>query len=81
MTKRIRMAVLAADAEGPPDLYLTFIEAADLQYNEGQHYDMALARAEDEGYRAPTIVFDQHDAAAAVLRHAAEFMEGDTDTV
>ena len=49
----IRMAVLATNAEGSPDLYLTFVKATNLQYNEGQHCDMALARAEDEGYRAP----------------------------
>lgn len=48
MTTRIRLTVLATNAEGLPDLYLTFVEATDLQYNEGQHYDMALARAEDE---------------------------------
>jgi hypothetical protein len=58
MTNRIRMAVLATNAEGSPDLCLTFIEAADLQYNVGQHYDTDLARAEDEGYRAPMIAFD-----------------------
>jgi hypothetical protein len=81
MTNRIRMAVLATNAEGSPDLYLTFIEATDVQYNKGQHYDMALARAEDEGYRAPMIAFDQNGAAADVLRHAAEFMEGGTDKV
>ena len=81
MTNRIRMAVLATNAEGSPDLYLTFVEATDLQYNEGQHYDMALARAEDEGYRAPMIAFDQSDSAADVLRHAVDFMEGDADDV
>ncbi|MBB5542391.1 hypothetical protein A8H39_18650 [Paraburkholderia fungorum] len=81
MTNRIRMAVLATNAEGSPDLYLTFVEATDLQYNEGRHYDIARARAEDEGYRAPMIAFDQNDAAADLLRHAAEFMEGDTDEV
>jgi hypothetical protein len=81
MTNRIRMAVLATNAEGSPDLYLTFVEATDLQYNEGQHHDMALARAEDEGYRAPMTAFDQNDAAAGMLRLATEFMEGDTDEV
>ncbi|MEX3816200.1 hypothetical protein AB3X96_39250 [Paraburkholderia sp. BR13439] len=42
MTNCIRMAVLATNAEGSLDLYLTFVEATDLQYSEGQHYDMAL---------------------------------------
>jgi hypothetical protein len=37
MTNRIRMAVLATHAEGLPDLYLTFVEATALKYNEGQH--------------------------------------------
>ena len=81
MTNRIRMTVLATNAEGSPDLYLTFVEATDLQYNEGRHYDMALARAEDEGYRSPMIAFDQNDAAAGMLRHATEFMEDETDEV
>ncbi|CAG4896045.1 hypothetical protein [Paraburkholderia saeva] len=81
MTNRIRLTVLATNAEGSPDLYLTFVEATDLQYNEGQHYDMALARAEDEGYRPPMIAFDQNDAAAGMLRHATAFMESETDEV
>ncbi|MGF6467004.1 hypothetical protein [Paraburkholderia youngii] len=79
MTNRIRMTLLATNAEGSPGLYLTFVEATDLQYDEGQHCDMTLARAEDEGYRAPMIAFDQNDMAANVLRHAADFMEGDTN--
>ena len=49
MINRFRMTALATNAEGSPDLYLIFVEATDLQYNEGQHYDMALARAEDKG--------------------------------
>ncbi|WP_028220991.1 hypothetical protein [Paraburkholderia oxyphila] len=81
MTTHIRLTVLATNAEGSPDLYLTFVEATDVQYNEGQHYEMALARAEGEGYRAPMIAFDQNDAAAGMLRPAAAFMEGETDEV
>jgi hypothetical protein len=42
---------------------------------------MALASAEDEGYRSPIIAFDQNDSAADMLRHAAEFVEGETDEV
>ncbi|PZR44937.1 hypothetical protein [Paraburkholderia fungorum] len=81
MTNRIRMAVVGTNANGTPDLYLTFVEATDLQYNEGQHYDMAIARAEDEGYRAPMIAFDQNDAASRMLRDAIAFMEGTVDEV
>jgi hypothetical protein len=81
MTNRIRMAVVATNGEGAPCLYLTFAEATDLQYNEGHHYDMALARAENEGYREPMIAFDQNDAASRVLCDAAAFMAGDIDDV
>jgi hypothetical protein len=49
MTNRFRIAVLAINAEGTPDLYLTFLEATDLQYKVGQHSDMAVGRPEDEG--------------------------------
>ena len=79
MTTRIRMAVLTTNAEGSPDLYATFVEATDLRYNGGLHYSMALARAEDEGYRAPMIAFDQNDPAAIMLRYVTDFMEGHTD--
>lgn len=81
MTNRIRMAVIATNTEGAPDLYLTFVEATNLQYNEGQHYDTAIACAEDEGYRAPMIAFDPNDAASRLLRDAVAFTEGDTDEV
>jgi hypothetical protein len=81
MNNRVRMDVLATNAEGSLDLYLTFVGATDLQYNEGQHYEWPLASAEDEGYRSPIIAFDQNDSAADMLRHAAEFVEGETDEV
>ena len=81
MTHRIRMAVVGTNANGAPDLYLTFVEATDLQYSEGKHYDMAIARAEDEGYRAPMIAFDQNDAASRMLRDASAFMEETVDEV
>lgn len=79
MTRRIRMVVLATNAEGSPDLCATFVEATDMQCDEGQHYDMALACAEDEGYRAPMIAFDPNDAAASMLRYVTDFMEDHTD--
>jgi len=82
MTNRFRMTVLATNAEDAPGFYLTFVEATDLQYNEGRHYEWPLAPAEEEeGYRSPMIAFDQNDAAAGMLRHATEFMEDETDEV
>jgi hypothetical protein len=79
MPRRIRMAVLATNAESSPAPYVTFVEATDLQYTEGQHYDVALARAKDEGHRTPTIAFDPNDVAAIMLRYVTDFMKGHTD--
>jgi hypothetical protein len=75
------MVVLATNAVGSPDLFLTSVEATGTQYQHGCHYDMALLRARDEGYTPPMIAFDQYDAAACMLRRAAAFIEGDAAEV
>jgi hypothetical protein len=76
MFTRIRMVVLATNAEGSPDLFLTAVDATGTQYEHGRHYDMALLRAREEGYETPMMAFDQHDEAARMLRRAATFIEG-----
>ncbi|MFM0758079.1 hypothetical protein [Paraburkholderia strydomiana] len=70
MFNHIRMVVLATNAVGSPDLFLTSVEATDTQYQHGRHYDMAFLRARDQGCSTPMMVFDQHDAAARMLRRA-----------
>ncbi|MFM0369071.1 hypothetical protein [Paraburkholderia aspalathi] len=79
MPRRIRMAVLAATTQGAPDFYLAFVAVTNEQYNIGDHYDLARAHAEDEGYQYPMIAFDQNDAASLALRHVDAFMNGETD--
>ena len=81
MFNRIPMAVVATNAEGSPDVYLTFVEVTGQQYQHGRHYDMAIVRAVDEGYRAPMIAFDRNDAASRMLRPVLAFMEGDIGEV
>lgn len=53
MTNRIRVVVLATNAGGSPDVYLSFVEATDLEYNEGQQYDITLPtpKMKATGYR------------------------------
>ncbi|MFL9989550.1 hypothetical protein PQR18_40845 [Paraburkholderia sediminicola] len=79
MPRGIRMAVLAANAQGAPDFYLAFVAVTNEQYNIGDHHDLARAHAEDEGYQYPMIAFDQNDVAALALRHVDAFMNGETD--
>jgi hypothetical protein len=52
------MAALTTNAGSSPDFDAIFAGSTALQYTESQHYDMALARAEYESYRAPMIAFD-----------------------
>lgn len=41
MFNHIRMVVLATNAVGSPDLFLTSVEATSTQYEHGRHYDAA----------------------------------------
>ncbi|PLZ02443.1 hypothetical protein CY652_09960 [Burkholderia sp. WAC0059] len=75
MFNHIRMVVLATNAEGSPDFFLTFADVTDTQYMHGLHYDMALARAEDEGYERPMIAFDPNDAAARRLHEVVAYLD------
>lgn len=81
MTNRFRMTVLATNAEDAPGFYLTFVEATDLQYNEGRHYEWPLAPAEEEeeGYRSPMTALTRTTRQQACS--ATEFMEDETDEV
>ncbi len=53
MTNRIRVAVLATNAEGSPDLYLSFVEATDLEYGESSNttWHLPTPKLEASGYR------------------------------
>lgn len=57
---KIKCIVAAINASGSPDLFFTIVECSQSEYDNGDHYDMADLKAEQEGYE-PKLVFDEND--------------------
>lgn len=64
---KIQVGVMSEDANGAPDVTFHSIECSQEQYDNGDHYDMAKALAEDAGYE-PAIAFDEHDPAWTAMK-------------
>ncbi len=60
----IKVFVLCRDANGAPDLVTYQIAATADEIGNGAHYEMAIARAENDAYESPFEAFDEHDPAA-----------------
>jgi hypothetical protein len=58
---RIRCVVACHNANGVPDFYGTEIDCTEEQYEEGFHYAIAEARAEDNGYDRLMLTYDEKD--------------------
>lgn len=63
----IRCAVAAHNSNGEPDLFFVKVEATDEQIENGKHYEAATDAANEEGYAASNIVFDEECAAGRAL--------------
>ena len=68
--KERKVWVLATNASGEPEFLSLRPEATDEQVDEGAHYDLAIAQAEDMGYEQPMIAFDETDPAGRLLAQA-----------
>lgn len=53
-----KLIVACRDANGEADLITVTVEATYTQVEEGEHYDLAEAAAEAQGYEAPFLIFD-----------------------
>lgn len=74
-TRTVRVVVLAGDADGAPAFVLRTLNVTSDQYENGEHYDLAMAAAAEEGYEAPMAAFDEHDNAALHADVLARFMK------
>lgn len=61
-----KVAVLARDASGAPDLLIVDVQCLQQAYDLGEHYDVAERSAEVEGYQ-PLASFDETDPAWSKL--------------
>jgi len=64
---RIKVAVLAHNAQGEPEFFLARVDCTTTQVDGGEHYDIAIADAKAQGYEGTMIAFDATDAAAKQL--------------
>lgn len=53
------MAVACANASGEADLLVVTVDVTDDQLSSGEHYKLAIARAERERYEGPFVCFDE----------------------
>ncbi len=62
----IRCIVAATNANGEPDLYFVMVYATEEQINNGEHYEVACAKACEEGYDA-VLAYDERDTAGKAM--------------
>ncbi|WP_321935220.1 hypothetical protein [Paraburkholderia sp. J8-2] len=63
----IKVAVLCDNAQGERELRTYAMRHDNVDGAEGEHYEVALACAVDEGYGGTMVAFDEHDPAARHL--------------
>ncbi|MDR1934508.1 MAG: hypothetical protein LBS49_02800 [Candidatus Accumulibacter sp.] len=62
----IRIAVACRNASGLSDLPVFTVSVTGEQYELGIHYEMAEILAEEHGYEAPFVCFDEAEQGAIV---------------
>ena len=62
-----KVVVLCFNAEGSPDFYTCAPSVTHAQLIDGEHYDLAMENAEDNGFEGPMVAFDAASAAAKQL--------------
>lgn len=56
-----RILVAGTNAGGEPDFFACVVTAAQSDFDDGTHYEMAKELAEDEGYEGPFVCFDENN--------------------
>lgn len=70
--KKIEVAVLCENANGAPEFSFHCLEVTQGQYDEGQHYELAMADARDAGYE-PKAAFDDQDPAWLLVKEHRQY--------
>ena len=64
-TISVDVLVAARNASGSPDFFGPVTVTLDeLAYLEGEHYDEAIAQADEAGYEGPVLPFDENEFSA-----------------
>ncbi len=70
----MRVIVLGTNASGEPEFCSCQVEAGVEAIHNGDHYDLAILHATQEGYEGPFLAFDENDQAARQLADLAEWL-------
>ncbi len=65
--KTIKCIIACVNANGEPDLYFCKVRATQEQIEGCFHLDCAIEQANEEGYEAPFVPYDEHDKAGKAL--------------
>lgn len=66
INKTVNTFVLTQNSEGAPEIIVVEVACSQSQYDEGEHYDLALEAADEEGFEALE-AFDEFDPAGRVV--------------
>ena len=66
---KIKCVVSCRDASGTPSFCPCTVEAETEQYANGEHYDLAKEKAEEEGYEDVGLVYDENDGPSWLFSH------------
>lgn len=59
--KETVVVAACSDSNGSPVMLVYKVEVTEEQYDLGEHYDMATAMADNEGYEGPFVCFDESE--------------------
>lgn len=58
---KTKLLVACTNASGAPDFFKCDVEASESDIEDGHHYSLAKAMAEERGYEGPMVCFDEQD--------------------
>lgn len=65
----VKCVVACHNASGESDFYFCKVKCKQVQYDVGEHYDLAEDSAREDGYEGPMVVFDENDGPNFLFDH------------
>lgn len=67
---KMKMFVSCLNANGSADMFVCEVEATQEQFDNDEHYDLALEQAEQNGYEQPFLCYNEYET-NSIARHFA----------
>lgn len=59
--RKMKMLVSCLNANGSADMFACEVDATEDQYKLGEHYELAIGMAEQNGYEQPFLCYDEYE--------------------